>query len=208
MKLYDASLSPNARRVRAVAFELGLDLEMVPVNMAAGEHRSDAFRAMNPNGKVPVLVDGDFVLWESNAILCYLAAKKPEAGLLPGDPRGRAEVDRWLFWQAAHFGPAVGRVVFEKLVKPMFGGTPDPKEIDTGTAEFARYAPVLEAALQGREYVAGRLSVADFSLAANADTAPMVGLDLAPYPNIRGWLERLGARDSWKKSAPQLPPRK
>lgn len=207
MKLYDLSFSPNARRVRAVAAELGTDLELVTVDLAGGANRSGDYLALNPNAKVPTLVDGDFALWESNAILCYLAAKKPEAGLLPTDPRGRAEVDRWLFWQAAHFGPAIGRVMYERAVKPMKGETPDPNEIERGVAELARFAPVLEQALQNREYVAGRLSVADFSLAANVESAPKVGLDLSPYPNIRAWYERIAARDSWKSTAPRAPGR-
>lgn len=204
MKLYDLSLSPNARKVRALVFELGLDVEIVQVNLPAGEHRSEAYRAKNPNSKVPTLEDGDFLLWESNAIICYLAAKKPEAGLLPADPRGRADVDRWLFWQSSHFGPALAKVAYERVIKPMVGGTPDPLQLEAGFAEFARFAPVLEHALEGREYVTGRLSVADFSLASNVAMAGPAGVDLTPYPNIAAWYERMAARDSWKKSAPKF----
>ena len=116
-------------------------------------------------------------------------------------------------WLEVHSGPipvgplgGYGEDPKWSIVKS-FGDVTDASQIEVGKAEFARYAPVLEHALQGREYVAGKLSVADFSLAANADTAAMAGLDLAPYPNIRGWLERISQRDSWKKSAPQMPGR-
>ncbi|MBV1902969.1 MAG: glutathione S-transferase N-terminal domain-containing protein, partial [Marinosulfonomonas sp.] len=80
MKLYNANFSPNALRVRAVALELGIDLEVIEVDLRAGGTKTDEFLAMNPNGKIPVLQDGDFVLWESRAINSYLASKKPQAG--------------------------------------------------------------------------------------------------------------------------------
>ena len=85
MKLYNANLSPNAMRVRAVVNELGIALEVIDVDLRSGGNRTKEFLALNPNGKVPVLVDGDFVLWESRAINGYLAATKPEHGLYPDD---------------------------------------------------------------------------------------------------------------------------
>ena len=102
MLLYNANLSPNALRVRAVAHELGIKLEIVEVDLRKGENRSEAFLALNANGKVPVLVDGDFVLWESRAINAYLASLKSEQGLYPEDKRKRAIVDQWSYWQAIH----------------------------------------------------------------------------------------------------------
>ena len=92
MKLYDAGLSPNALRVRAVADELGLPLQLVEVNLGDPAARAAAIGGLNPNGKVPVLVDGDLVLWESRAIIAYLAAQNPEAGLYPDAPRARAVI--------------------------------------------------------------------------------------------------------------------
>ena len=92
MKLYNANLSPNALRVRAVANELGIALEVIDVDLRSGGNRTKEFLALNPNGKVPVLVDGDFVLWESRAINAYLATMKPESGLYPADIRKRAVV--------------------------------------------------------------------------------------------------------------------
>ncbi|WP_373030715.1 glutathione S-transferase family protein, partial [Sulfitobacter sp.] len=96
MKLYNANFSPNALRVRAVALELGIDLEIIEVDIRGGDNRSVEFLSMNPNAKVPVLADGDFVIWESRAINSYLASKKPERGLYPDDPKARATVDQWL----------------------------------------------------------------------------------------------------------------
>ena len=93
MKLYNANLSPNAMRVRAVANELGIALEVIDVDLRSGGNRTKEFLALNPNGKVPVLVDGDFVLWESRAINAYLATTKPEHGLYPPTPAsGRSSI--------------------------------------------------------------------------------------------------------------------
>src|SRR5688572_19644964 len=105
MKLYDFAFSPNCRKVRAVAYELGIALEPVHVDLVRGAQRQPDFLALNPNGRVPVLVDGDLVLWESTAIMRYLSASRGGA-LVPTSPRAQAEVDRWLAWQLAHLGPA------------------------------------------------------------------------------------------------------
>src|SRR5688572_130763 len=105
MKLYDFPFSPNCRKVRAVAYELGIELATSRVDILKGEQRAPAFLAKNPNAKVPVLEDGDFILWESTAIMRYLAAKS-SSSLLPTEPRAGAEVDRWLSWGLAHLQPA------------------------------------------------------------------------------------------------------
>jgi glutathione S-transferase len=198
MKIYDFPLSPNCRKVRAVVYELGLKPEFVSVNIFKGEARTPEMLALNPNAKLPVLVDGDFVLWESNAIVSYLANGTP---LLPTSSRERADVDRWGDWQLAHLGPAIGKVAFERLVKPMTGqGAPDQAIVDVGTADFAKFTAVLEASLGSREYAAGRLSVADFILTSMYTIAATVGLEAAPYPRVNAWLGRVLARDSMKRA--------
>jgi glutathione S-transferase len=121
MKLYNANLSPNALRVRAVAGELGITLDIVDVDLRKGENKTPEYLAMNPNGKVPVLVDGDLVLWESRAINRYMASLRPERGLYPDDAKRRALIDQWSYWQAIHLSPAIQRVVFERLLKSRFG---------------------------------------------------------------------------------------
>jgi len=113
LTLYDMKDSPHARKVRLLAAELGVPLELVPCDPRAGETREPDFLAMNPNGRVPTLVDGDFVLWESLAILKYLAAKQPERGLGGSNARESALIDQWLFWwagggEAAMDGPGLG----------------------------------------------------------------------------------------------------
>jgi glutathione S-transferase len=148
-----------------------------------------------------VLEDGDFVLTESIAILRYLAAKKGGSALLPATPREQADMDRWLSWQVAHLSPALSKVAFERIVKKLTGqGAPDQALIEAGTAEFGKMTGVLEVSLGSREYVAGRLSLADFALAAHYSLAAMAGLEVTPYPNVNAWLSRVLARDSMRRA--------
>ena len=198
MKLYDFPFSPNCRKVRAVAYELGIALDHVHVDLLREEQRTPAFLARNPNGRVPVLEDGDFILWESTAIQRYLAAG---TSLVPSDRRAAAEVDRWLAWQVAHMAPALRKVAFERIVKPASRrGAPDQAQIDAGIAEVAEVSAVLDRELGGREYVAGRLSIADFALAAHYSLAPACGIDLTGFERLEAWLARVLARDSMKRA--------
>ena len=201
MKLYHFPSSLNCLKVHAVAYELGVRLELMTVNILRHETSAPFFRALNPNGLVPVLVDGDFVLWESNAIVTYLAATHPTPSLLSTDARGRADVDRWLYWQSAHLGPALSRIAFEGFVKPMTGcGATDASTVAIARCDFARHCSVLEASLIGNEYVATHLSVADFALACVLIACPMVGLDLRAFPKIGAWLERMLGGESLQRA--------
>ena len=200
MKLYDFAFSPNCRKVRAVAYELGASFESVHVDLVTGGSRTPAYLAMNPNGRVPVLVDDDLVLWESMAIMRYLSAKNGGA-LVPTSLRGQAEVDRWLAWQLAHLGPAMSKVAFERIVKKLTGrGAPDEAAVAAGSADFATLSALLDAALEAREYLAGTLSLADFALASHYSLASTCGLDIAPYPQVNAWLARVLGRDSMKRA--------
>jgi glutathione S-transferase len=200
MKLYDFAFSPNCRKVRAVAYELGVAFESIHVDLVNGASKAPAFLAMNPNGRVPVLVDDQLVLWESTAIMRYLSAKSGGA-LVPGTLRGQAEVDRWLAWQLAHLGPAMSKVAFERIVKQLTGqGAPDQAAIAIGSADFAKLSAVLDGALDGRDYLAETLSLADFALAAHYSLAPICGLPLAPFPRVSAWLARVLGRDSMKRA--------
>jgi glutathione S-transferase len=205
MRLYDASLSPNALRVRAVANELGIDLELVEVDLRKGDNRTDDFLARNPNAKVPVLEDGDFVLWESRAICAYLAALKPEAGLYPAEPKERAIVDQWAWWQAIHLGPAMQKLSFEVVLKERFGmGDPDPAVVEAERKTTDQFLAVLERGLEGRDWIAGTLSLADFYLASTFMYREPAGIALGHLPNVAGWIARLEARESWQRAVAPL----
>ena len=208
MKLYFHPMSGNSRRVLLVATHLGVPLERVMVDLPKGEHRQTPHLARNPNGRVPVLDDDGFLLWESRAIMVYLAEKTPGQTLYPTDTRGRADVNRWLFWCAAHMAPANTVLVFENFVKAVTGrGPADPAEVARGEALVAQYAPVLDAHLAGKTWVAqDRLTLADFSLASSFALAGPARLPIADYTNLRAWLGRVQELDAWKRTAPPARP--
>lgn len=202
MKLYHNPLSPNVRRVRLTAAVLGLDLEEKLLDFSKGEHKTPQYLALNPNGAVPTLVDGNFVLTESRAIMQYLASKRPEAGLLPRDEASRADVSRWQFWDAAHFSPQLGTLAFEKIIKVMMGiGEPDGGKIQEALANFRRYAGVLNQRLSGRTYVVGdSLTIADLTLVSSLMYAQQTEAPIDEFPHLRAWYSRLTELQAWKKT--------
>ena len=202
MKLYNADLSPNCVRVRAVANELGLDLDIVDVKMSDREHKTEAYLAMNPNGKVPVLDDDGVILWESRAINAYLAAKDPALRLYPEDLAARALVDQWSYWHSIHLGPAMLKVAFERVFKSKFGmGEPDENAIAGSVTEVDGLLSVLDKGLAGREWIDGALSLADFALATTFTAREAAGISLAGTPNVAAWIERMESRPAWQAAA-------
>jgi glutathione S-transferase len=169
IEIYAVPPSPRAFKAIAVANHLGLDVTIRPLDFFKGEHKTPEYAALNPNMLMPTLKDGDFVLWESNAIMQYLAGKKPQSGLLPTDERGRLDVTRWQFWDLAHWDPAVAALLIETFVKPKILGSNDIDEaaIVRGTEQFNRAAAVLDGHLKGRNYIVGdALTLADFAIGA------------------------------------------
>ena len=203
MKLYHNPLSPNVRRARLTAAVLGIELEEQLLDFSKGEHKSAEYLALNPNGAVPTLVDGDFVLTESRSIMQYLASKKPESGLLPRDEAARADVARWQFWDAAHFSPQLGTLAFEKVIKGMMGlGEPDSAKVSDALTNFRRFAAVLNKRLEGKQYIVGNgLTLADLTIASSLMYAKQAEAPVAEFPNIEGWLSRITALEGWKKTA-------
>lgn len=204
--LYVFPLSPNGRKVVAVAKHLGLAPEVRTVDLMKLEQRSPEFLAINPNGKNPALVDGDFRLWESNAILQYMSEKYAGGRLWGHDPQGRADVSRWLFWESSEWLPSISPMVYERMVKPMFqpDAAPDPAAIQRATERFAATAPVLEQQLgKGRFITGDEPSLADFSVAALLTYWQPGQVPLHGYPNILAWLARMHEIPAWKETAPQ-----
>lgn len=199
MKLYSMTISPNGRKVESLVAHLGLDIEVQQVNLFEREQKADAFLAMNPMGKVPVLVDGDFVLWESNAILHYLAGKRPERALVPADMQQRCDMERWMFWQLGHLSSPMARLLNENLIKSkvLRAGDPDAAVVATATEELHKLYPIIEARLAGRDFLCGAASLADFAVGHFADMAPAVGFDDSAYPSVRAWLTRVAALPGW-----------
>lgn len=204
MKLYMNKLSPNVRRPRLTAAVLGIELEEKMLDFAKGEHKSPEYLALNPNGAIPTLVDGEFVLTESRAIMQYLASTKPEAGLLGRDEKARADVIRWQFWDAAHWSPGLGILTFQRFLKPMFGmGEPDAAKVAEALEGIRRFGAVLDKRLDGRTHVVGdALTLADLTIASSLMYAKQTDVPLGDFPNVVSWLSRISELDAWKKTSP------
>ena len=201
MKLYYNPISPNCRRALATVYENGREgVELVLLDLMKGEHKTPEYLAINPNGKVPALVDGDLNLWESTAIMQYLSSDSP---LWPPNA-SRYDIIRWQCWGLAHWGPAINKIVFERVVKAIVGGgDPDEAVVTQGLADFEKLASVLDEHLNNQDYLVNNtITLADFSVAANLTYAAAASLDLSPYPNILRWYGQIEERDSWQKSAP------
>jgi len=198
MRLHGFAMSPNTRRAQLGLEEAGIEYEFVAVDLMSGEHRGDAYRGLNPTARVPALVHGDFILWESNAILEYVAALKPEIGLGPANPRERAELSRWMFMNASHLSPAMAHIFAHTIRLPEDQRI--PKLVENGRTEIARcLGPFNQRLSAGGEFLLDRLTIADLSIAATLGAAAMIGVDLSPYPNVVEWHSRIRARASWKK---------
>jgi glutathione S-transferase len=191
-------MSPNTRRALLGLEESGLPYEFVPVDLMTGAHKQAEYLALNPTGRVPVLVEDDgFRLWESNAILEYLAAQAPAKELGPRDARERAEISRWMFMNAAHLSPAFAHVFAHSIRLPEEQRI--PQLVVNGRAEIDRCLAPLDAHLEGREHVLGRFTIADLSIAPTLGAAAFIGLDLGKFPHVSAWQARVRERASWKK---------
>jgi glutathione S-transferase len=197
---YFDSISPQ--KACAVARHVNAPLDYHFVDLGRGEHMTPEYRAINPNMKVPALTDGDFNLWEANAIMCYLADKAGSA-LWPHDGR-QIEIIRWLSWDADHFTRAAGTLYFEHVIKSRFGlGDPDASEIEQALGAFRKFAGVLSGHLKGRQWLVGDApTVADFAVAVTLPHADASGIPLAEFPEVRRWHDRLNALEAWREPFP------
>ena len=204
MRLYYHPFSSNSRRVLLTAHHLGHNLELVAVDLLNGEQRTPDYLRLNPNGKVPILVDGDFQLWESHAIMQYLADTSLEQDIYPRDVSARADVNRWLFWSAYHFAPAAGLIIRERVSKRLVGGLgePDPLEIARGEALLPQVAGVLDHHLAGRQWIAqDRLTLADFAVAAPLMHMSAAQLPVTQFDDLQAWFARVQSLDAWARSS-------
>lgn len=187
MKLYHHPLSGHAHRARLFLSLLGVDHELVHVDLAQGVHKQPAFLALNPFGQVPVLDDDGTVVADSNAILVYLARKLQRSDWLPEAPAAAAEVQRWLSVAAGPiaYGPAAARLV------TVFGAPFRPEEV---IPRAHGILALMEARLADRPFLTGTApTVADVALYSYTARAPEGNVDLLPYPQVRAWLARIEA---------------
>src|SRR5688572_29795774 len=193
MDFYFGKNSGNSARSAFALYEARVTFTPHALNVPGGDSRAATYRAVNPLGKVPALVDGAVSLWESNAINWYIAETHPEARLLEPTPIGRASIQRWLLFQAAHVSPAAIAVTRELSPRhrSYWGLRPDPAAAEAGRQELARYLPVLETALADGEWLEGTFSLADLAYAPHLGFLVEGGYDFSSTPRVSHWLERL-----------------
>jgi glutathione S-transferase len=193
------------RRVLALAKHLGIEAEFEEINLMGGGLKVPQFAALNPNKKVPVLVDGDRVLWESSAIMAYLCTKAGSDMWPVRNAAELVEVLRWLSWNDCHWSPAVAPFYFEHVVKETFKiGPPDRELLKSSLSDITKYAAVLDAHLAGKDYAAcGRLTIADFQLASMATYWKESEMPFEAFPNIVRWLDGLMRIPAWAEPWPK-----
>ena len=202
MRYYYHPGSPNCRKVSALIEMLGVDAEFVFVDLPKGHQAKPEFLAVNPNGMVPALVDGDTAVLESNCILIHLA-EKTGSDLWPADRH--LEILRWMFWEQSHFMYATGTVFFQKLLRPLIGQETDEARVTEGIAKFRRHAKALDGHLTDRAWLVGdAMTLADLAVAANLTYAGATGLPMDEFPNVQRWLATIEELPAWQSTRPAL----
>jgi glutathione S-transferase len=202
MKLYYFP-SPNPQKIRFALNELGLDCETVAVDLTSREQRASEFLALNPCGRVPVLVDGDLTLWESHAILAYLGDKTGR--LWPTTASGRADALRWQFFLTSTISPPATEVAFNRIAVKFRGGTPDEAAIARGESALPDPIGIVDRHLANHKWMLG----ADFSL-VDCDYGPIFNVldraafNFGDFPNVQAYLAAIRARRAWQET-PKLP---
>jgi GST-like protein len=198
--------SPNGLKIAIMLEECGLEHRIVPVDILRGEQFRPEFLAISPNNRIPALVDhaapgGPLALFESGAILCYLAERSGR--FLPADQHGRYEVLQWLFWQCAGLGPMAGQAHHFRH----FAGEQVPYGVERYTNEVNRLYGVLERRLAGREYVAGAYSIADMACWPWVVHHARQGQRLEDFPSLARWFAALRDRPAVRRACAAGPER-
>ena len=186
--------TPNGWKIAIMLEECGTPYEARPVNIGRGEQFTPEFLKLSPNNRIPAILDPDgpggkpISIFESGAILQYLGRKTGK--FYPADERGRIEVDAWLFWQMAGLGPMAGQAHHFRQFAP----ETIPYAIERYTNEVSRLYAVMNRRLTGRDYLAGRYSIADMACYTWIVPHQTQGQNLANFPHLRAWFERVGAR--------------
>ncbi len=194
VKLYGSKMS-SAFRCHVLAKELGLEYEEVPVDLEKEEEKRPEFRKLNPNGKVPCLVDGDFIVWESMAINNYLASKY-NPNLLGDSLEDKALIDQWSYWGILEMQTFLFTLFFQKLVVPE--DQRDEKVLKEAMDALPRVFKILDEHLSDREYMLGDVfTLADINMGTIVFVTQLIQYDLSEYPNITRWVQLLIKRPSF-----------
>lgn len=199
LKIYGSDLSGPANKARFAANALGLKYEYIQVNLREGEQRKPEFQKLNPVGKIPVVDDDGFVLFESNAIIRYLADKN-NSPLYPRELKARAVVDQWIDFISSHVGLAFSKVAFNRLFAPRMKMEVDERSLKEGLQWLDRYLPIVNDQLGKSKYIASdKMTIADIALLATLDPAEVCSIDLSTYKNIVQWRNALKGQEFYTK---------
>ena len=199
MKLYADPITVNCRKVIAGLQLMGVPYELAHTDYFKAEQKSPAYCSINPNACLPALADGDFVLWESNAILQYAADKFGKTSYYPTDLKTRADINRWLLWESSSWFPSCYVYLVEHCVKPLLNAQPDAAVIAAQDAQFHKLAGILDERLAKSPWLAGQNpTIADIAVAAPMHMHGLQKLPLDPHPNLVRWMtERVEKLPAW-----------
>jgi glutathione S-transferase len=205
--LYVNPITVNSIKVILLCDALGIKPNYITIELHKGEQRTPAFLTINPDGKVPVLVDGDYVLNESNAILQYLSNKSSNKhqSYWPSDKKQQAEVLKWLFWQGNKWGKAVGIFTHRRLVLPHFGFNNKEGVSQEHINDFHQIIRRLEQALTDKKFLVGNsLTIADICLSSYLILSDEAEIPIDDYVHVRRWLARLNEMPWWQETHQSL----
>lgn len=199
LTIWGRTNSVNVQKVLWCLAELRVPYERIDAGLQHGRNDEPWYLALNPNGRIPLLQDGDFTLWESNTIVRYLAAKHALGGLCPASVETRALAERWMDWQLSTLIAPVSAVFWNLVRKP--AAQRDAAAVAAGTAEANRAAQILDAHLAKQPFVAGeRLTIGDIPVGATVHRwLALEGIERPPLPALRAWHERLAERPGFRE---------
>jgi glutathione S-transferase len=200
MEIYADPITVNCRKVIAGLKLLDADYTLTKIDYFTGEQKSDAYVAINPNAALPALKDGDLVLWESNAILQYVADNLGKNEFYPTDLTKRADVNRWLLWEASAWFPSCYVYLVENCVNPLLGQTTDPAVLAGEADNFHKLAGILDDRLSQNPWLCGDgPTIADIAVAAPMHLHAWQQLPLDQHPQLSSWMaERVEQLPCWK----------
>ncbi len=199
LKIYGADLSSPANKVRFVAHALGLEYEYIRVSIKDGENRKEEFLRLHPAGKIPVIDDDGFILFESDAICRYLSIKHNSPLYLP-DLRQRALIDQWMDFINIHVGGALSKVLFNRVFASFAKVAVDERAISDGISFLNKFLPIIDQQLQKRGYIAAdKMTLADLALLATLDPAEVAQVSLSPYEHIVKWRNELKKKEFYTR---------
>ena len=201
LEVYLDPCTVNSRKVLAGLDLLGTPYTLHHVDYFAGAHKKPEFLAINPNGALPAATDGDFALSESNAILQYAADLSGSDKHYPRDLKQRADINRWLLWEAATWFPSCYTYLVEYVVKPLLKTEPDQAVIDKEAPNWHRLAGILDAPLAKSKWLAGdTVTIADIAVAAPMHLHKLQRLPLDRHPNLARWMADIERLPCWQKT--------